>query len=289
MLVDMIMASLNTVFTGFENEIYLAGVRVSETPQAWQGGTVWNMISDVAFTASSVIMVIAGLILGFFIALELVQMLVEKNNLADIDMVAVVLKWVVKSAIAIMIVSNVDVVVGAIFQLGQEAITGTASGIIGSVNLTGAGFLSDIEAQISTLSIGRLIGLLLQVQILRIIGPILGVAIMIVVLGRMTEIMMYLVVAPIPLATMANQEYRSMGNNYLKNLLAVAFQGLLIVVVLGIMAVLIQNWIMGVGAAPSPDVDGAEMSLWGVFGYMFLSIFALFKTSSISKAIFGAS
>ena len=80
-----------------------------------------------------------------------------------------------------------------------------------------------------------------------------------------------------------------MGNNYLKNLLAVAFQGLLIVVVLGIMAVLIQNWITGVGAAPSPDVDGAEMSLWGVFGYMFLSIFALFKTSSISKAIFGAS
>ena len=179
---------------------------MSETPQAWQGGTVWNMISDVAFTASSVIMVIAGLILGFFIALELVQMLIEKNNLAEIDMVAVVLKWVVKSAIAIMIVSNVDVVVGAIFQLGQEAITGTASGIIGSVDLTGAGFLSNIEEQISDLSIGRLIGLLLQVQILRIIGPILGVAIMIVVLGRMTEIMMYLVVAPIPLATMANQE-----------------------------------------------------------------------------------
>jgi hypothetical protein len=187
-----------------------------------------------------------------------------------------------------MIVANVDVIVGAIFQLGSDAITGTAAGIIDSVDLTGAAFLADIEDAISDLSIGRLIGLLLQVQILRIIGPILGVAIMIVVLGRMTEIMMYLVVAPIPLATMANQEYRAMGNNYLKSLLAVAFQGVLIVIVLGIMAVLIQNWITTVGSTPVGDADGAEMSLWGVFGYMFLSIFALFKTSSISKAIFGA-
>ena len=73
-----------------------------------------------------------------------------------------------------------------------------------------------------------------------------------------------------------------MGNNYLKSLLAVAFQGLLILAVVAIMGTLIQNWIAGVG---TPD---AEVGLWQVFGYMVLAVFALVKTSSISKSIFGS-
>ena len=73
-----------------------------------------------------------------------------------------------------------------------------------------------------------------------------------------------------------------MGNNYLKSLLAVAFQGLLILAVVAIMGVLIQNWISGVG---TPD---AEVGLWQIFGYLVLSVFALVKTSSISKSIFGS-
>jgi hypothetical protein len=286
MLIDLIISNLTGIFESFNDQINETAERVSTSPTEWlaasPGTTPWEMIRNVAFTATSTIMVIAGLILGFFIALELVQMLVEKNNLADLDMVGVVIKWIVKSFIAIMIVANTGVIIGAIFQLGQEAITGAAADMVAEIDLTSDDFIEQLEAQFEELSLGRLVGLLLQIQILRIIAPILGIAIMIITVGRMLEIMMYLVVAPIPLATMANSEYRSMGNNYLKSLVAVAFQGLLILAVVAIMGTLIQNWIIGVG---SPD---AEVGLWTVFGYMVLSIFALVKTSSISKSIFGA-
>ena len=84
---------------------------------------------------------------------------------------------------------------------------------------------------------------------------------------------------PIPLATMGNAEWRSMGQGYLKSLLALGFQAFLIMVVVGIYAVLIQN----IGSAS--DISGA---IWGCMGYTVLLCFCLFKTGSISKAVFGA-
>ena len=286
MLIDLIISNLTGIFESFNDQINQTADRVTTAPTEWladsPGITPWDMIANVAFTATSTIMVIAGLILGFFIALELVQMLVEKNNLADLDMIGVVLKWLVKSFIAIMIVANTGVIIGAIFQLGQEAIAGAAGDMIAEINLTGDDFIEQLEAQFEELSLGRLIGLLIEIQLLRIIAPILGIAIFIITLGRMLEIMMYLVVAPIPLATMANSEYRAMGNNYLKSLVAVAFQGLLILAVVAIIGTLIQNWIAGVG---NPDAD---VALWQVFGYMILAIFAMVKSSSIAKSVFGS-
>ena len=70
-----------------------------------------------------------------------------------------------------------------------------------------------------------------------------------------------------------------MGQNYLKSLLALGFQAFLIMVVVGIYAVLIQ----GIGTAE--DISGA---IWGCMGYTVLLCFCLFKTGSISKAVFTA-
>lgn len=85
--------------------------------------------------------------------------------------------------------------------------------------------------------------------------------------------------APVPMATLANREMGNMGQNYLRSLFAVGFQGLLILVCVGIYAVLIQ------GIATGGDPIGA---IWGTVGYTVLLCFMLFKTGSISKSIFGA-
>ena len=85
--------------------------------------------------------------------------------------------------------------------------------------------------------------------------------------------------APIPVATLANRELGSTGQNYLRSLFAVGFQAFLIMVVTGIYAVLIE------GIALSADVSGA---IWGCMGYTVLLCFCLFKTGSIAKAVFAA-
>jgi len=70
-----------------------------------------------------------------------------------------------------------------------------------------------------------------------------------------------------------------MGQNYLKSLFAVGFQGLLILVCVAIYAVLVQ------GIAVGDDPIGA---IWGCVGYTVLLCFMLFKTGTLAKSVLGA-
>ena len=62
----------------------------------------------------------------------------------------------------------------------------------------------------------------------------------VLVYGRMLEIYLLTSLAPIPVATLSNRELGGTGQNYIKSLFAVGFQGLLILVCVAIYAVLIQ-------------------------------------------------
>ncbi len=86
-------------------------------------------------------------------------------------------------------------------------------------------------------------------------------------------------VGPIPMATMANHEWGSMGQNYLRSLFALGFQAFLIMVCVAIYAALVRS------IAVDTDVIKA---IWTCVGYTVLLCFTLFKTSSVSRGIFGA-
>jgi hypothetical protein len=280
MFIGAVMSSANGLFATINEELIHTADRVSETPMEFSGGGPWTLVEGIAGTAGTVIQTIAGLILGFFIALELVQVLVAKNNLADLDIFNVIFKWIVKSFIAILIVANAFTVVGAIFTIGQEVITGAALDATATI---GDGLdLDEFEEALQDASLGELVGLWFQLNIFSLIFPIVRIAIFIVIVGRFLEIFMYIAVAPIPLATMANQEYRAMGNNYLKSLLALAFQGLLMLIVIAI----IGGMMIDVVADFGTDISGA--GFWSILGYLVLMLFALFKTPAISKSLFGA-
>lgn len=128
-------------------------------------------------------------------------------------------------------------------------------------------------------SIGPLLGLWLQSGIIGVTMNALNIVIFVIVYGRMIEIYMLTSLAPIPFATVVNRELGSMGQNYFKSLMAVGFQGLLILVCVGIYAVLIQS------ITVSGDPIGA---VWTVIGYTVLLCFTLFKTGSLAKSILGA-
>lgn len=99
------------------------------------------------------------------------------------------------------------------------------------------------------------------------------------VYGRMIEIYLLVSLAPIPFSTFANREQSSVGQNYLRALFAIGFQGFLIMICVGIYAVLVQS------VAFSDDIIA---SIWGVMGYTVLLCFSLFKTSTLAKTVFSA-
>ena len=213
----------------------------------------------------------------FVATYELIQLIIEKNNLHDLDY-WIFFKWIFKTAAAILILSNTFNIVMAVFDMSQSVIANAAGLVRGSTDIS-ASMLDNLEATLEAMEVGPLLGLWLQSFLIHITMLALNIIIFVIVYGRMIEIYLLTSLAPIPVATLSNREIGSMGQNYIKSLFAVGFQGLLILVCVAIYAVLVQ------GIATSGDPIGA---IWSCIGYTVLLCFTLFKTGSVAKSIFGA-
>ena len=272
-LIEGIMGNLTGLFDTVNTRVGEIAVQVGTTPAAWNAG-VFSLIRQLSET---VILPIAGLVLTFVATYELIQLLIEKNNLHDLDY-WIFFKWIFKTACAILVLSNTFNIVNAVFDVSQSVIA-RASGVIqGATDITPT-MLDNLEATLETMSIGALLSLFMQSLLIHVTMWALNIIIFVIVYGRMLEIYMMTSLAPIPVATLANREVGSMGQNYLKSLFAVGFQGLLILLCVGIYAVLVQS------IATTGDPIGA---IWSCVGYTVLLAFMLFKTGSIAKSIFSA-
>ena len=273
LLIEGIMGNLTGLFDTVNTRVGEIAVQVGTTPAAWNAG-VFSLIRQIS---EAVILPIAGLILTFVATYELIQMLIDRNNLHDID-TWIFFKWIFKTAAAILILSNTFNIVNAVFDVSQSVIARSAGIIQGSTDIT-PGMLDTLEATLETMGLGELLGLFMQSMLIGFTMTALNIIIFVLVYGRMLEIYMLTSLAPIPVATLSNREVGQMGQNYLKSLFAVGFQGLLILLCVGIYGVLVQ------GISTSGDPIGA---IWGCVGYTVLLCFMLFKTGTISKSIFGA-
>ena len=268
-LIEGIMGNLTGLFDTVNTRVGEIAVQVGTTPAAWNAG-VFSLIRQLSET---VILPIAGLVLTFVATYELIQLLIEKNNLHDLDY-WIFFKWIFKTACAILVLSNTFNIVNAVFDVSQSVIARAGGVIQGSTDITPT-MLDNLEATLETMGIGSLLGLFMQSLLIHVTMWALNIIIFVIVYGRMLEIYMMTSLAPIPVATLANREVGSMGQNYLKSLFAVGFQGLLILLCVGIYAVLVQS------IATTGDPIGA---IWSCVGYTVLLAFMLFKTGSIAKS-----
>jgi len=275
LLIDGIMGNFEGLFDNVNNQVGEIATQVGTSPAAWNAG-VFSMIRNLSET---VVLPIAGIVLTFVMCYELISMIIEKNNLHDLD-TWIFFKWVFKTFVAVMILSNTFNIVMAVFDVGQSVIQSSAGLIQGSTDVT-ADMLTNMETTLQGMDIGPLLGLWLQSFIVKLTTIALNIVIFVIVYGRLIEIYLLTSLAPIPFATVVNREIGHMGQNYFKSLFAVAFQGFLLMVCIAIYAVLVQ----GVATSGASDIIGA---VWKVMGYTVLLCFTMFKTGSLSKSIFGA-
>jgi hypothetical protein len=275
MLVGGIMSNLTGMFDSVNQQVGDIATQVGQTPQGWNG-SIFSMIQNLS---NSIMVPIAGVILAIVMTMELIQMITDKNNLHDVD-TWMIFKWVFKSAVAIIIVSNTWNIVMGVFDMAQSVVA-QAAGIIGSdVSIDISSVMTDMESRLMDMELGPLFGLWFQSLFIGITMWALYICIFIVIYGRMIEIYLVTSVAPIPMATMISREVGGgMGQNYLRSLIALGFQAFLIIVCVAIYAVLVQN------IATESDVI---MAIWSCVGYTVLLCFTLFKTGSLSKSVFNA-
>ena len=274
LLTEGIIGNLSGMFNTVNTKVGEIAGEVGQTPLSWNSG-VYSMIRNISET---VIVPIAGVILTFVMCYELIQLVTKKNNMHDVDG-WMFFKWIFKTFCAVMIVTNTWNIVMGIFDVGQSVVNRSAGVIIGNTALDVNTVIGNIEARLETLGTGELFGLWFQSIFVGLTMNALSICIMLVIYGRMIEVYLTTSVGPIPLATMINRDWGHTGQNYLKSLFALAFQAFLIMVCVGIYSVLVRN------IGTTGDISGA---IWACMGYTVLLCFALFKTGSLSKSLFGA-
>lgn len=273
LLVSGIMDNLTNTFTSVNNQVGQIASDVGQTPQQFMPA-IFNMVRNLSET---VIMPIAGIILTFIACYELIQLIISYNNLASFE-TWFIWKWIFKTFVAVELITHTFDITMAVFDVAQHVVN-QAGGVITGSTAIDASTLATMQSTLEAMDVGPLFAVFLQSFIVQFIMYILAAIIFVIINGRMIEIYLMVSMAPIPFSTFGNKEQSMMGQNYVRSLFALGFQGFLIMVCVGIYAVLIQS------VAFSSDIIG---SLWKVMGFTILLAFTLFKTGAVAKSILHA-
>lgn len=209
---------------------------------------------------------------------ELISMVTEKNNMHDVD-TFMFFKWFFKAGVAVFLVTNTFTITMAVFDMAQHVVSGAAGVIGGDTNIDVAAALASMQDGLDAMEIPELLLLVLETSLVSLCMKIMSVLITVILYGRMIEIYLYCSVSPIPFATMTNREWGQMGNNYLKGLFALGFQGFLIMICVGIYAVLVNDMVIA---------DNLHSAIFSLAAYTVILCFSLFKSGALAKSIFSA-
>lgn len=271
-LIGAITGNLDTMFGDVNEKVGTIAAQVGQTPQAWNA----NIFSMIRTLSENVIVPIAGLVITYVLCYELISMVIDKNNMHDVD-TFMFFKWFFKAWVAVWIVTHTFDLTMAVFDLGQHIVSGAAGVIGGNTNIDVAEALASLTATLEDMGIAELLLLVMETSLVSLCMKIMSVLITVILYGRMIEIYLYCSVAPVPFATMANREWGQIGDNYLKSLIALAFQGFLLMICVGIYAVLINDLIVA---------DNLHSAIFSIAAYTVILCFSLFKSGSLAKSIF---
>ena len=274
LLIGAINGNLSTMFGDVNEKVGTIAAEVGKTPQAWNA----NIFSMIQSLSENVIVPIAGLVITYVLCYELISMVIDRNNMHDVD-TFMFFKWFFKAWVAVFLVTHTFDITMAVFDVAQHVVARSAGVIGGSTSIDVASALSSLQAGLDSLEVPELLLLVMETTLVSFGMKIMSIIIMVVIYGRMIEIYLYCSVSPIPFATLTNREWGQIGNNFLRSLIALGFQGFLIMVCVGIYAVLVKSMVVA---------DNMHTAIFSLAAYTVLLCFMLLKSGSIAKSLFSA-
>ena len=274
LLIGAIKGNLSTMFGDVNDKVGTIAAEVGKTPQAWNA----NIFSMIQTLSENVIVPIAGLVITYVLCYELISMVIDRNNLHDLD-TFLFFKWFFKAWAAVFLVTHTFDITMAVFDVAQHVVARSAGVVGGSTSIDAAAVLSSLQGGLDSLEIPELLLLTMETTLVSFGMKIMSIIITVVVYGRMIEIYLYCSVSPIPFATLTNREWGQIGNNYLRSLIALGFQGFLIMVCVGIYAVLVKSMVIA---------DDLHTAIFSLAAYTVLLCFMLLRSGSIAKSLFAA-
>lgn len=175
MLISAIMGNLSGMFESVNNQVGEIATSVGRTPESFSP-EIFAMVRNIS---ESVIIPIAGLILTFIACYELIQLIIDHNNLANFE-TWIFFKWVFKTFVAVMLITNTFNITMAVFDVAQHVVNASGGIIAGNTAIDASG-LEALEETLQGMDLGPLIGLLLQSFVVQITMSALAIIIFVIV------------------------------------------------------------------------------------------------------------
>lgn len=275
MLRGWVLSNLGNMFTDINDKVGTVATEVGKTPSTWNSN-IYTMVHNIS---DSVMIPIAGMIISAVLCYELITMIMDKNNMHDFD-TSLFIRYLAKACIAVMLLSKTFDITMAIFDLGNHVVTQAAGVINANATLdVESALITLFNNSVASMEIGELLALGMETMIISFGMEIISVIITVILFGRMIEIYLYISVAPVPFATLGNREWGNIGTNYVKALVALAFQGFFIMACVGIYAALVASVTVA---------NNIHTALWSIVAYTIVLCYSMLKTSSLSRSIFHA-
>lgn len=272
LLLGDIQANLESMFIDINDKVGAVATDIGKTPMGWNS-EVFNFIKSIN---DSVIIPIAGLIITAVLCIELINMVMQKNNMHDTDTFEF-FKYMIKMWIAVWLVSHAFTFSMAVFDVAQHLVNQAAGVINTSATVSGDQIVQMVEG-LKDKGLGELVMILFETSLVKVAIQVMSVVIMLVVYGRMFEIYVYCSVSAIPFATMGNKEWGQIGTNYIKGLFAIGLQGLFLIICLGIYAVLVKTI----------KITDIHASTFMILGYALLLGLMMLKSGTLAKSVLNA-
>lgn len=238
---------------------------------AWQSVTVFN---------KNVVLPIAWSILSLFLLMELAQ-LFKRADVRGLDSIYWVCIVILKIMLAKLLMENMTTIINAIFDISSSMVTSAQNQFIGSdkgftISKEATDNLTNALSKYDTLG---MLGVFVTSLLVKIANAVCTILARVIVDLRFIEIYVFTAIAALPFATLASNEYSTIGKNFIKRMIALAIHVIFIVIVL-YMYVILAN-----GATIS-TTDATDM-IFQALGYSLLCVIALFQTGSWSKQLMG--
>jgi hypothetical protein len=243
---------------------------VTKTPADIFGNDFWNSLLKIGMSA---VMPFAIVILCYCMAMDLYKVYCKSNGAPDIELVSLT---TVKYIIPFVCMTYTYDILQFIFVRVNDLVRQLYSQVtIGTGNSVDT---SAFIQQVSQMNFGQKLGVWIQ-----LLGPWLGtfivsIVVTVVVYGRLFEIVMYWIFAPIPFATFVSDDLRhSIGINFVKMFCALILQGGFMVLAVSLYMMLIKS------VTIQTSIQGA----FAMLGYSAVLMTVLVKTGSLSKRLLG--
>ena len=297
---ELAYSNLSNMLSDLNEKVATISTELSTAPDAWQGGTIWELIVKIA---EQVALPVAGTVFTFVVLWELISMLVQPNNLADIDFVSVLMKWLIKTIVAAWFISNALTICNCFFGIGASMVSKTTTVLNQQVtdNTQGSVLLKylsdnygDQDEDAESGDVSGLISLTVSTWFIDVIIKFMGILITIILYSRMISIYLHCAVAPLPMATVTNHHMSNIGIGYMKNVFALAMQAVLMMICVAIYGVLVANVFDPNTITLDPENGITAIKLltkacWSTVGISILLVYTMFKCEGITKQIFAIS